>query len=83
MNETKISMKFNNDNELKFIVEGTIQQVLQVDDDLKEKINYLIDKSDTANFLIRLNGAFDGAIDDAIQQNFENAVNNNYDKENK
>ena len=83
MNETKISMKFNEDNELKFILEGNIQQVLKVDDGLKEKINYLIDKSDTSNFLIRLNGAFDGVIDDAIQQTFENTVNNTYDKENK
>lgn len=72
-------MKFNEQNELMFIVEGSVLQELQINDDIKEKINYLINKSDTSNFLIRLNGAFD--IEESIQKSFNDTVISQHDKE--
>lgn len=80
MYETKVVIKFNRKNELVYAINGVINNELEVNDEIKEKTNRLIEKSDTSNFLLKLNAVFYSELDNAIQTAFENAVNKEYKK---
>lgn len=77
----KISIEFNNDNKLTFVAKGNIDEELNINDEIKTKINKLIEKSDTSNVLTRLNSKFDTEMYKAIPIAFENAVNKEYKEE--
>lgn len=83
MTDTKLSIEFNQDNQLTFIAKGNLKEEININDDLKNKINELIEKSDTSNVLMRINNHFGTELDSFIQVAFENAVNKEYDEKNK
>ena len=80
MNNINVSIEFNQDNKLAFIVKGNVEDELIITDEIKTKINKLIEKSDTSNVLTRLNSNYTTELDTAIQVAFEKAVNKEYEE---
>ena len=78
MTDIKVSIEFNQDNKLAFVVKGNVEDELSLNDEVKTKINKLIEQSDTSNVLIRLNNNFINELDKFIPIAFENAVNKEY-----
>ena len=80
MFDANISIEFNNKGELVYIMKGTLNDELEVNDVIKEKLNTLMTKHDTANILIKINADLFSEMDKAIQLAFENAVDKTYER---
>lgn len=79
-NEIKISIEFNNKGELAYIMKGSVADELEVNSEIKEKINKLVTKRDMANLLLDFNSELYSEIGKALQIAFENVVNKRYER---
>ena len=78
MTNVKVSIEFNQDNKLAFVVRGNVEQEININDEVKAKFNKLIEKTDTSNALSYVNANFTDEVYDAMAIAFENAVNKEY-----